>query len=403
MVIVPGLSIALLITAIALLQTETNPLIAPALIAVTVLLQIKQILSRKHTDKTESHKRQYSSVSQENDASGPSMNNPQVHNEICAMMSDVSKNEFSIARNELKNMRSIINSASHNLGSNLSGLESNSENQLALLKQLVDDLVDATSTEDQLEQQRGMKQHSEESERIVSELISHIETIIASAASVGTQFKLIQNHINSVDEMIGDIINITSQTNLLALNAAIEAARAGEAGRGFAVVADEVRALSQRTEQFSDEIRKQIEAIKMDMNTVDSTVNNISSVDMGEDLHLQARIKDMWNDVSELANKATEQSQTINEIAERIRDYVSSSVVSLQFGDLSVQSIDSIDSRLLILNDLLKESVKISQNPNDSIAADALKQKLVAMRDNARQFELNKKQQNMQEGEIDLF
>jgi len=68
-------------------------------------------------------------------------------------------------------MRAIINSASENLGSNLSGLESDSENQLLLLKQLVEDLVSATSPEGQLEQERGMKQHSEESERIVNELV----------------------------------------------------------------------------------------------------------------------------------------------------------------------------------------------------------------------------------------
>lgn len=395
---VSGISITGLVVIIGLLQTNGSTVIASGIAAIIIVVQALFLLKQRKAamlakDKNESN--------QEDDTSDLAVQHEVSH--ICEDFSSFSQEEFSIARSELGNMRSIINSASESLGHNLSGLESDSENQLALLRHLVDELIEATSQKQQEEQQLGMQQHSQESERIVAELIDQINNVVNSASNIGNQFGVIQEHVNAVDEMIGDIINITSQTNLLALNAAIEAARAGEAGRGFAVVADEVRTLSQRTDQFSEQIRKQIEAIKSDLEQINHTVVDVASTDMGEQLNLQNQIHDMWQDVAKLTDKATGQSQAINEIAERIREYVLSSVLSLQFGDLTVQSIDSIDARLKQLADLMNESIRITQNPSDQAAINTLKAKLETLKSTSKQFELNDKQQNMEEGSIDLF
>lgn len=395
---VSGISITGLVVIIGLLQTDGSTLIASGIAAIIIVVQVLFLLKQHRTAAPVKGK---NDSNQDNDTATPEMQNEVSH--ICENFSAFSQEEFSIARSELGNMRSIINSASESLGHNLSGLESDSENQLALLRHLVDELIEATSQKQQEEQQLGMQQHSQESERIVAELINQINNVVNSASNIGNQFGVIQEHVNAVDEMIGDIINITSQTNLLALNAAIEAARAGEAGRGFAVVADEVRTLSQRTDQFSEQIRKQIEAIKSDLEQINHTVVDVASTDMGEQLNLQNQIHDMWQDVAKLTDKATGQSQAINEIAERIREYVLSSVLSLQFGDLTVQSIDSIDARLKQLADLMNESIRMTQNPTDLAAINTLKTKLETLKSASKQFELNDKQQNMEEGSIDLF
>jgi len=134
--------------------------------------------------------------------------------------------------------------------------------------------------------------------------IKHLDTNITDAAGVVEQLARGTENISSVLEVIS---SISDQTNLLALNAAIEAARAGEQGRGFAVVADEVRLLAQRTQTSTEEIHSILESLRHDAGQAvdvmkESQQSVVSSRQQVNDIGIHLE------DVSEFVNNVAEQA-----------------------------------------------------------------------------------------------
>lgn len=108
--------------------------------------------------------------------------------------------------------------------------------------------------------------------KVVGETINSLETISYDVQGIAESITSLQDEINKISLVMQVIKDISEQTNLLALNAAIEAARAGEAGRGFAVVADEVRNLSQRTNKSTVEIGEILNSLQDKSQQVAKTV-----------------------------------------------------------------------------------------------------------------------------------
>jgi methyl-accepting chemotaxis protein len=123
------------------------------------------------------------------------------------------------------------------------------------------------------------RKKASEGEKIVENAISSIKEVQQDSLALKEDMTVLGEHAKSISQVMNVISDIADQTNLLALNAAIEAARAGEAGRGFAVVADEVRKLAEKTMASTGDVSHAVTAIRQSMGKsmtqVDTTVANI--------------------------------------------------------------------------------------------------------------------------------
>ncbi|MCB1784903.1 MAG: CZB domain-containing protein [Gammaproteobacteria bacterium] len=129
----------------------------------------------------------------------------------------------------------------------------------------------ARNTEETAESAKNAGEQARTGKDVVNNTIAAIELVATDVASVDTVVKKVNDDTTKIGTVLDVIRGIAEQTNLLALNATIEAARAGEQGRGFAVVADEVRTLAHRTQQSTQEIQGTIQKLQQSADEAVST------------------------------------------------------------------------------------------------------------------------------------
>lgn len=207
----------------------------------------------------------------------------------------------------------------------------------------------------------GATQKATQGVAVVGQSIAVMNTIAERVQNAATTVDALGIRSEQIGAIIGTIEDIADQTNLLALNAAIEAARAGEQGRGFAVVADEVRALAERTTRATKEIGEMIKAIQKETNdAVTSMKQSVTQVEQGtshaaESGHSLQEILNIINDVTEqigqIATAAEEQTATTREI--------SSNVMNLN--DLAQQNHNALHETAIAANDVSRQAEELKQ------------------------------------------
>ncbi len=225
----------------------------------------------------------------------------------------------------------------------------------------------------------------------------------AIGMSLVESMERISAEVSGVLQLLQQIEGISKQTNLLALNAAIEAARAGEAGRGFAVVADEVRKLSLNTSEFSQRIRDNIHSAATAVEGAESRIADLVAKDMNFTLSSKAGTEKAIAAIRRLNDAMTHSVDRMSAIAQVVEGHTNQAILSLQFQDLVTQSLTHTGNRL---GRLTEETERMASLPvDDHASAEAELTRTLASLQALRTTERHNpvSQDSMASGDIEFF
>ncbi|WCP70047.1 methyl-accepting chemotaxis protein [Vibrio tubiashii] len=201
--------------------------------------------------------------------------------------------------------------------------------------------------------------------KVVETTVQNIDQLSSILGNSQESISDLNNHVDKIGDAVNIIQEIAEQTNLLALNAAIEAARAGEQGRGFAVVADEVRALASRTHQSTEEITKVVTAIQSQMSQVVTNIDQCNEqgsqtleASRTLDSSLTQIIDDMTNiqaNSERIASAIEEQGIVMNQVSESITELNTISEGNMGSAQQCMTEVDRVSAQATDMDNAVAE------------------------------------------------
>ncbi|HJV25577.1 MAG TPA: methyl-accepting chemotaxis protein [Aromatoleum sp.] len=247
---------------------------------------------------------------------------------------------------ETRHNAARITETSHDLADNVGQLERTADAQAQAATSIAANIEQLTVSINHIsEATTDASRLADDSDRLaetgrttIERLVGEIQDVALTVERAAAQVTELAEQSQHISQLVGVIKEIADQTNLLALNAAIEAARAGEHGRGFAVVADEVRKLSERTANSTTEITAMVASIQ---NATHQVVDGIqsgvhaanSSVDHAREtgdaiLTIQSKAREVATVVSSVAEGLQEQTAAANDVAKRVEQIAANAEAS---------------------------------------------------------------------------
>ncbi|HEX5393015.1 MAG TPA: methyl-accepting chemotaxis protein [Rhodocyclaceae bacterium] len=318
------------------------------------------------------------------------------------------RTQYDFIQEEVGRMESLLADAIATLTQSFNGMHQQGEAQRRLVLSAA---TDGADKQPQTQFDEFVTSSSDVMQKVVDSIVSN--------SKVGMELVELTEGISQrtqhVRSLLSEIGGIAKQTNLLALNAAIEAARAGEAGRGFAVVADEVRDLSTRTTQFSQQIGELMQAMQVSVEQTEYAIQSMAGQDMTFALDSKSHVERVIQLMEQQGRQRMEAISEVATTAELMAQEVARAVTALQFQDMVSQLIGHVKSRISALDDVVRHfgdlasTLRQEADKRDTRdAAISLQQEVIRMKQSLADLALTTShnpvsQSAMSHGDVELF